>query len=98
MVSSPYLLHATVIVAAKACDPSPAGTTSEPLIREADSPRPAGTTSEPLVRETDSSDGDVERYQVPGENDVMPSGGCCFWGLCGCSRSAPASRFPGTNN
>ena len=41
-------------------------------------PRPAGTTSEPLVREADSSDGDVERHQVPGDNGVMPSGGVAF--------------------
>ena len=41
-------------------------------------PRPAGTTSEPLVREADSSDGDVERYQMPGDNGVMPSGGVAF--------------------
>ena len=43
-------------------------------------PRPAGTTSEPLVREADSSDGDVERYQVPGEIGVIPLGGVAFGG------------------
>ena len=33
-----------------------------------------------MVREADSSDGDVERYQVPGEIGVIPLGGVAFGG------------------
>ena len=66
-----------------ACDACPACTTSEPLVREADCPdgvMPSGGVAfgDGVDREADSSDGDVERYQVPGEIGVIPSGGVAF--------------------
>ena len=77
-VDTPCMLEAV-----GACDPRPAGTTSEPLVREADSPdgvMPSGGVAfgDGVVRKADISDDDVERYQVPEDNGVLPSGGVDF--------------------